>query len=143
MAEGDGALYNDFKEQLLRGLHDLVNDEIKVSLHSGYTPNIDTHQVFADVSGTQMSGTGYTSGGTTIGNSSTRTVTQDNSADRALFDGPDASWTQINVGTPSHAIMRNNTQSGGPLIGYWELGRATNGGDYALQWNAVGIITLN
>jgi hypothetical protein len=63
MAQGDVVAYNDVKEQLFKKVHDFVNDVFKVSLHTGYTPNLDSHQVWADVSATEYgTGSGYTTG---------------------------------------------------------------------------------
>lgn len=45
---------------------DWDTDTIKISLHtSSYTPNLDTHDYFSDVTN-EVSGTGYTSGGATL-----------------------------------------------------------------------------
>jgi len=139
MPEGDIVVYNDLKEQLFKKIHDFLNDAITVTLHSGYTPDIDTHQVWADVSATEYStGSGYTAGGQTLSNPS---VTQDNTNDRALFDADDVTWTSLGPltpATPSHAIMWNNTPASpaDPLIDYILLGTtATNGGNYTVQWS--------
>jgi len=139
MAEGDGALYNDFKEQLLLGTIDLVDDVIKLILVTGHTPDIDTHDQYSDVSGDEESGTGYTAGGETLGS---KVVTQDNTNDRADFDAADVLWTGLDVGTPSHAIMYDDTHASDALIGYWEITTASNGGNYTVQWHADGILLL-
>lgn len=148
MAQGDLFLYNDFKESLLKKIHDLVNDTVKVTLHTGYTPNIDTHQVWADVSATEYgTASGYTAGGKTL---ASKTVTQDNTGDRALWDAADVTWTALgplSPATPSHAIIWNDTPTApaDPLIGYIELGStATNGGDYTLQFSSspAAIVSL-
>lgn len=142
MAQGDITVYNDYKEQEFLGKHgDLsaVGTTVKVTLHTGYTPNIDTHQVWADVSATEY-GTagGYTAGGKTLANKS---VTQDNTNDRALLDADDVTWTSLGAlspATPSHAIIWNDTPTSpaDPLICYVVLGTtATNGGNYTLQWS--------
>jgi hypothetical protein len=144
MAEGDIVIYNDFKEQILSGTHNLASggNTIKITLHTSYTPNIDTHQVWADtgVSSTEYgTASGYTAGGKTLGS---QTVTQDDSGDRALFDGADVTWTALGAlspATPSHAIIWNDTPTSpaDPLIAYVELGTtATNGGDYTISWSA-------
>lgn len=142
MAEGDATLYNDFKEQLLSKLHDLTNgaDTLQVTLHTAYTPDIDTHQVFADVSGTEYgTASGYTAGGQVPAN---QAVSQNNTSDRGEFDMDDETWTALGAlspATPSDAIFWNNTPAGpvDPLIGFVELGAtATDGNDYTLQWAA-------
>lgn len=147
MAQGDIVVYNDLKEQLFKKVHDFVNDTFKVTLHTGYTPNIDTHQVWADVSSTEYgSGSGYTAGGVTL---ASKTVTQDNTNDRAAFDAADAQWTSLgplSPATPSHAIIWNDTPTSpaDPLVCYVVLGTtATNGGNYTLQWAAAGILLLS
>ncbi len=138
MAQGDGALYNEFKEELFKGSIDLANDTIKIILVTGYTPNIDSHNTYADVSSYEVSGDGYTSGGATIGSPG---VTKDTANDRAVFDGADVSWTGLDAGTPSHAIAYDDTAAD-TLIGYWEVTTPTNGGNYTLQFNATGIVAL-
>ncbi len=140
MAEGDGALYNEFKFRLLNGSYNLANgqDTIKVCLVTGHSPDIDAHDDYADVSGDEESGTGYSAGGETLANQAT---SEDTTNDRGKFDGDDVTWSGLDVGTPSHAIMYDDTVSD-YLIAYWELTTASNGGDYTLQWHANGIILL-
>lgn len=147
MAQGDIVVFNDFKEQLFKKVHDMVNDTIKVTLHTSYTPNIDSHQVRADVSSTEYStASGYTAGGVTLGS---KAVTQDDTNDRAAFDAADAAWTSLgplSPATPSHAIIWNDTPTSpaDPLICYVILGTtATNGGNYTLAWHANGILLLS
>lgn len=143
MAEGDGYIYNNFKEQILLGELDLgadsPADEIKVMLVTGHSPDIDTHAGYADVSGNEESGTGYSAGGEVL---TGQAVTQDNANDRAKFDADNVTWTGLNVGTPSHAIMYDNTHASKLLIAYWEVTTASNGGDYTLQWHSDGILLL-
>jgi hypothetical protein len=146
MAEGDGALYNNFKEVVLNGVFNLASggDTIKITLHTGYTPNIDAaHSVWADtgVSSTEYgTGSGYTAGGKTL---ATQATSQNDTSDRGEFDADDVTWTSLgplSPATPSHAILWDDTPTtpqADPLIGYWELGvTATNGGNYTLQFGA-------
>lgn len=150
MAEGDGFIYNNFKEQVMEGVFNLATggDTIKTTLHTSYTPNIDTHTLWADagVSSTEYgTASGYTAGGRTLAG---QDATQDNTNDRGVFDGTDETWTSLgplSPATPGHAIQWDDTPAAplDPLIAYWELGTtATNGGDYTLQWGANGIILL-
>ena len=141
MAQGDIIIYNDLKEQLFKKIHDFVADTFQVTLHTGYTPNIDTHQVWADtgVSSTEYgTAAGYTAGGKVLANKS---VTQDDTNDRALWDADNVTWTALGPltpATPSHALIWNNTPAApaDPLACYVILGTtATNGGDYTLQWS--------
>jgi hypothetical protein len=140
MAEGAITIYNDLKEQLFLKIHDMDSDVITLTLHTGYTPNIDTHQLRSDVVATEYgSGAGYTAGGQTL---DTVTVTQDNTNDRALLDAADEVFTALGPltpATPSHAIIWNNTPAAplDPLMFYIELGTtATNGGNYTIAWSS-------
>ena len=139
MAQGDGALYNEFKEELLLGNIDMDGHTFKMILVTGYTPNIDSHNALSDVSANEESGGGYTAGGATLSN---KTVTKDTANDRAKFDADDVTWTALNVGTPSHAILYDDTHATDCLVAYWEVTTSTNGGNYTLQFGANGIILL-
>lgn len=150
MAEGDGVIYNNFKEQVMEGVFNLASggDTVKLTLHTGYTPDIDTHTVWGDtgVNSTEYgTASGYTAGGKTL---ASQDVTQDNTNDRGVFDADDVTWTSLGAlspATPSHAILRDDTpvSPADPLILYWVLGiTATNGGDYTLQFGANGILLL-
>jgi len=150
MAQGNGAIYNNFKEQVMEGVFNLASGghTLKLTMHTGYTPNIDSHALWADsgVSSTEYgTASGYTAGGKTLG---TQDVTQDNTNDRGVFDAADVTWTALgplSPATPSHVILWDDTPTSpaDPLIAYWELGTtATNGGDYTIQWGANGIILL-
>ena len=147
MAEGDITFFNAFKNDILLGVHDLEGDTLKVTLHTGYTLDIDGDTVRADVSGTEYAtASGYTAGGVTLTGTA---VTQDNTNDRASFDAADAAWTSLgplSPTTPSHAIIWNDTPTSpaDPLIAAVELGTtATNGGNYTIAWHANGIGLLS
>lgn len=146
MAEGDIVFYNSFKKKLVDNDVDFAADTIKVTLHTSYTPNIDTHDFWDDVSSTEYgTASGYTAGGVTLGS---KTVTVDTSNDQADVDAADPSWSSLgplSPNTPSHAIIWKDTGTPGtsPLICYMELGTtATNGSDYALALNAGGLFTV-
>lgn len=149
MAEGDGLVYNNFKEVVMNGVFNLANggDTIKQILVSGHTPDIDLDAVYADVSADEYgAGLGYTVGGETLAGQAT---SQDNTNDRGVFDGNDIVWSSLGAlspATPSDTIMYDDTPTtpqADPLMFIWELGvTATNGGDYTLQFGANGILLL-
>jgi len=131
LAEGDGKVYRTFKEDVMAGVHDLdtVGDSIKVILVSGYTPNTVTHNVYADVSAQEVTGTGYTAKTEALAN---QTVTETGTGtgttgERGKFDADNSTWTGLNIGgvsgSPSHAILLNDTPvtPADPLIAYWEV----------------------
>jgi len=143
MAEGDIIIYNACKGNFMKKIMDLqaAGDAIIVTLHTGYTPNIDTHTIWGDtgVSTTEYgTASGYTAGGKTLAN---KTVTVDTTNDRALFDADNPVWTALGAlspATPSHALIWDTTPTSpaDPLMAYVVLGTtATNGGDYTLAWS--------
>ncbi len=146
MAEGGGEIYNNFKETVMMELFNLANgaDTITLTLHTGYTPDIDAHDQWADVSGTEYgTADGYTAGGKTL---ASQAVSQDDANDRGKFDADDVVWTSLGAltpATPSDCILWDDTSAGDELICYWELGTtATNGGNYTIAFGATGIILL-
>jgi len=140
MAEGNATVYNSFKEALLKGECDLDSDTLKIILVDGGTPDIDADASYSDIaSGEECSGTGYTAGGETLANP---VIAIDSGSDLAALDADDVTWSSLDAGTPTYAILYDDTHATDQLIAYWELGRASNGGDYTLQWNASGIVTL-
>ena len=148
MAEGDGAIYNEFKFQILNAALNLANGEdvIKMCLVTGHTPDIDAHEAYQDVKGDEetdgSSPPAYTTGGATLANQAT---SKDNTDDEGVFDADNVTWTALDVGTPSHAIMYDSSGASPPLdylMAYWELSTASNGGDYTLQFATEGIINI-
>jgi hypothetical protein len=144
MAEGDGHVYNNFKEQLFLGTIDLggnsTGHELKLMMVTGYSLDIDADQVYADVSADECSGTGYSAGGETL---TSQAVTQDDANDRAKFDADNVPWTALDVsggGQPNYVILRDVTFD--CLLAAWEITTATNGGDYTIQWHTNGIFLL-
>lgn len=132
MATGEGAIYNAYKQAVLSGAAGTTN--LKVMLVAGYTPDIDAHADYENVSAYEVSGTGYTAGGKALSNVQ---VEMDQTANVARLKADAVTWTGLDVGTPSHAILYDIA---GTLMCYWELGVASNGNDYTLQFNTQGII---
>jgi hypothetical protein len=148
MAEGDGTVYNYTKKYLMDGVYDLdaAADDIQFTLHDSYSPDIDTHDIWADVSASEYaSGSGYAAGGATLANQATSVDTGD---DEGVLDGDNITWTSLgplSPATPSDTICWDDTQTtpADPLILFFELGvTATNGGDYTLDFNTEGILNL-
>jgi hypothetical protein len=147
MAEGDGVVYNNFKERVMEGAFDLTSDTIKIALVSGYTANIDTHTAWNTTSAPgslEFAATGnYTEKTLT-----SLAVTQDDANDRGKFDAADVTWSSLNLSatsaSPSHAVMyKDHATATDELICYWEVTTASNGGNYTLQFNTAGILTIS
>jgi hypothetical protein len=138
------AIYNTFKKLIMDGGIDLDTggDTIKVALTtSTYTPNIDTHDYFDDITN-EVVGTGYTAGGATLANQATTVDTTD---DEGVFDADDVAWTTSTL-TARYAIIYKSTgtSSTSPLIGYIDFSsdKSSVTGTFTIQWNAEGILNL-
>lgn len=138
-------LYNSAKLEIANGTIDLDTDTFYVMLlGSGYTPDIDAHNRRDDISGSEVSGTGYTAGGKVIG---TVTVTQDDTNDRAVMDGDDVEWATSTI-TARYAAIYKLTGSGAAsdnLLGYIDFGedKTSTAGLFKIAWNTSGILTLS
>ncbi|WP_206315344.1 hypothetical protein [Streptomyces sp. C1-2] len=112
---------------------DLVNDTIKVALVTGsYSPNVDTHDEWADVSANEASGTGYTAGGVAL---SSKTLTYDSTNNYWTFDAADIAWSGVTLSF-RYAVIYDDTATGKPLLGYVDFGSsqsATNQ-DVGIKW---------
>jgi hypothetical protein len=118
------------------------SDTIKVALAtSSYTPNQDTHDFFNDVTN-EVTGTGYTAGGATLGS---KTATYTTGTNTCAFDAADTSWTTSTV-TARFAIVYKSTgtASTSPLICYVDFGAdvVSSGGTFAITWDSAGIWSL-
>lgn len=136
--------YNSFKKALFDKSIDFTNDTIKVALTtSSYTPNIDTHDNFDDITN-EASGTGYTTGGFTLSGKATSVDTTDN---EGVFDATDLTNTTTTISNARYAILYKSTgvASTSPLIGYWDLESSLSsiGGDFSFTWNSEGILNIN
>jgi len=136
-------IYNAFKKNIMNGSIDLDSDTIKVMLvTSSYTPDQDNHDYKDDVTN-EVSGTGYTAGGATLANKS---VTQDNTNDKGVFDADDVTWSNSTI-TARGAVLYKDTgdASTSPLICYFDFGedKSSSSGDFTIQWNADGILNLS
>ena len=136
-------VYNSFKRYIMDGSIDLDTDTIKVALvTSSYTPNIDTHANFSDVTN-EVSGTGYSAGGATL---ASVTVTADTTDDEGVFDAADTTWTTATVTARGAVIYKSTgTSSTSKLICYVDFGsdKTSTAGDFTIQWNSEGILNLN
>lgn len=122
---------------------DWDSDTIKVSLHtSAYTPAQDTDDYFDDATN-EITGTGYTAGGATLGS---KTITYTAGTNKLTLDAADATWTTSTL-TWRTAVVRD-AQTGvattEPLICYQTdtADYSTTAGTATVQWNASGIIEL-
>lgn len=131
--------FNATKKYSLNGAIDWDTDTIKVMLvTSTYSPNLDTHAFRSDVTN-EVSGTGYTAGGSAL---ATKTVTQDNTNDRAVFDSDDPAWTVATI-TARAAVLyksRGGASSADEIAGYWDFGSdiVSTAGTFTIIVNSGG-----
>lgn len=146
MAAGTVQVYGAAKEGIAKGLIDLDTDTFVVTLHSSsYTPALNTHATWADVSASEITGTGYTAGGIAL---SSVTVTR--AGGTVTFDAADVSWSSSTL-TGKYAVVTKRASasliSTDKLLGYFEMESgstvSTTNGPLAIQWNAAGILALS
>jgi hypothetical protein len=121
---------------------DWVSDTIKVSLHtSTYTPNQDTDDFFNDATN-EVSGTGYTAGGVTLGS---KTTAYDSATNETRLDAADVSWTSASF-TARYAVVYKDTgtASTSPVLGYVDFGgdETVSSGTFNITWDATGVLKI-
>ena len=105
---------------------------------SSYTPDQDADQFIDDVDN-EVSGDGYTAGGATL---ASKTVTQDDTNDRGVFDAADVTWSDSTITARGAVLYKDTgTPSTSPVICYFDFGedKISTDGDFTIQWNAAGI----
>lgn len=136
-------IYNEYTEKLFDSSTkiDWPANTIKVALTtSSYTPNQDTHDFFDDITN-EVTGTGYTAGGATLG---TKTVTVDTTNNWVTIDAADTSWPSSTIVNARYAVIYKDTgtASTSPLIALIDFGtnRSSSLSNFVINWNASGII---
>jgi hypothetical protein len=135
--------YGKFFNALADKTIDLNSDTIKVALAtSSYTPDQDAHDFFNDITN-EVTGTGYTAGGATLGSP---TFSYTGASNVWAFDGADVAWTTSTI-TARYAIVYDSTPgtaATNPLICYVDFGAdvSTTAGTFTITWDAAGICTV-
>lgn len=136
-------LYGNFLLKALNKEVDFDSDTIKVALlSSSYTPDQDAHDYFNDVSSYEVTGTGYTSGGNTLGS---KTATYDSATNVIVLDAADTTWSSSTI-TARYAVIYDSTgtSSTSALIGYVDFGsdQSSTNGNFTITWDATGIVRI-
>lgn len=135
------AVYNSAKTGFLKGDIDLDAPCNVALVTSTYTPNIDTHDFFNDVTN-EVAGSGYVAGGITL---SSTTVILDTTGDEAEFDAADITWATSTLTARGAVLYRNTgTAATSPLIAYFDFGsdQASSTGNFTIAWNSEGLLNL-
>lgn len=132
--------YNSAKKKLLDGSIDLDTDTFKAMLvTASYTPDQDAHDFRDDVTN-EVSGTGYSAGGATLGSV---TLAQDNTNNRAVFDAADTAWASSTITARGAVIYksRGGASSADELLCYIDFGadKTSTNGTFTIQWDSAGI----
>ena len=133
-------IFDNFKKNIMNGNIDLDTNTIKVALvTSGYTPTQATHEFFNQVTN-EVTGTGYTAGGSTLASSAVTAA-----GGKGVFDANDTTWETSTI-TARAAVIYKDTgaPSTSPIIAYIDFGadKVSSGGEFKITWNASGILTL-
>jgi hypothetical protein len=137
-------MYGNFLLKALNKEVDWDSDTIKVALlTSSYTPNQDAHDYWDDVSANEVTGTGYTAGGATLG---TKTATYDSGTNVVILDAADTVWASSTI-TARYAVLYDDsgaTSAQKVLVGYVDFGsdQSSTNGNFTVTWDATGILRL-
>lgn len=129
-----------YNQSLLRPFNGNADDwdessALKVALFTDtYTPSAaDT--LYSSLSGEVANGSGYTTGGATLANTSFAGTTTN------VFDADDTAWTFSGSKTMRYAVLYDVSSS--RLIGWVDFGsNQTTSSVFTIQWHASGIINV-
>lgn len=132
-------VYNSAVDDMARGLIDFDSDTFKAMLvTSTYSPNKDTHDKRDDVTN-EVTGTGYTAGGTTCA----VTVTKDTANDKVTVTLGSVSWSSSTITARGcvYYKSRGGASSADEIVAYNDFGGdvSTTGGTFSV---AASTITL-
>ena len=104
------------------------------------TPNFETHDHWSDLSGNEVSGSGYSAGGAALAS-----ITLGNASGTLKFDAADTSWTTATISSARAAVIYDDTLTNDPLICLVNFGAdyASSAGTFQITWNASGIWTID
>lgn len=111
-----------------------------VLLGAAYTPNIDTHMRYSDVSGSEVTGTGYVAGGAQI---SGRSVSYDAAANEYNLLGNDLSWGPGATFSTRYGAVYEMTSTDKWLWALLDFGVLinVNNGVFQIDW-AAGLLSV-
>ena len=128
---------------LANKLIDIDSDAIKTMLTTvSYVPAQDTDDFKNDVTN-EVSGTGYSAGGTTL---TTPVSSYTGGTNVWAFDSDDALWSTSTI-TARIAVVYDGTpgtDATRPLLSYVDFGadQSSSGGDFKIVWNAGGLFKV-
>lgn len=113
-------IYNSAVDDMARGAIDFDTDTFKIMLvTSSYTANKDSHDKRDDVTN-EVSGTGYSSGGSTVA----CTVTKDTANDKVTLAFASTTWSTATITARGAVIYksRGGSSNADELVAYVDFG---------------------
>lgn len=147
MSAGNFTILNVAKLKCFNGTIHLGSDAFKVALltnafaAANTFTGTSTNGQYSDVSANEITGTGYSAGGATLGSSALTA-----NAGTVTFTGNSVSWTSATF-TAKYAVIYSTTASNHDILGYMDLdtgapaGDSATNGTFTVNWNASGIFT--
>ena len=117
---------------------DYMADTIKCALlTSAYTPNQDTDETWAAISGSEVAGAGYTAGGVAL---TTKALTYTAGTNILAFDCDDPQWNPSTIANARIAVMHDTTT--GYLIGFNDFGanKSSDDDNFQIVLDATGFL---
>jgi len=134
------AIYDSFAEDVAKNNIDLDTDTFYIMLVTSSYTQSDAHSKRSNITN-EVTGTGYTAGGKTIG---TPTVTK--SGNITTFDAPDVTWATSTITARGAVIYksRGGASSADELVCFLDFlsDKTSTAGDFTVSFNASGIITF-
>ena len=112
-------------------------------LTSDYTPNIDTHIDLGDVTGSEVSGAGYTASGKAL---TTVSASKNATNNSAFLDADSIAWTGATVSAQYIVLYQHGANpAASRLIEYIDFGesKAVTSGTLSASFASGGIFTLS
>jgi hypothetical protein len=114
---------------------------MKIALMSAsFVPNRDTQKVWGDVSGSEISGSGYTAGGVLL---ASKTAVYDSSSDTTHFDAADVTWGPAATFTSAYAVVYDSSgaQPLWSLIDF-QASKVLNNGSFVITFDPLGLLDV-
>lgn len=120
---------------------DFLSNTMKIALVNAL-PDQDTVEVWDDVDGTEITGTGYTAGGITLAN---KTLGYTSGTNVTKFDADDVVWTSSTI-TARAAVIYDNTPASAAdklVYGFIDFGAnlSSDNNEFRITFDSAGIFT--
>ena len=135
-------VYGQFMIGVNKAEVNFETDTIKVSLHSNlYIPDQDNHNYYDDVT-SEISGTGYTTGGAALVNKS---VSYDSVTNVCTLDADDPTWSNATLSAVRYAVFYKDSgdPATSPLICYVDFtsDQSVSASNLSIVLPATGLVT--